>query len=57
MLRVFFMNVGSTNETMSYKDYTCSSWSVAGTLLTIHTETGIRYVPMCNVESFLEVEV
>lgn len=56
MLRVFFKSDKSSALTTNFLDIKMNSWSVSSQLLTIICENGnIRYYPLINVESFMEV--
>jgi hypothetical protein len=57
ILRIFFKSDKNSSATMSYLDVQAKSWSATPILLTVQTaDDTIRYYPLMNVESFMEVQ-
>lgn len=57
IVRIFFKSEKSDTTTMSFLDVKAASWSASPIFLTIVTESGkLRYYPLQNIESFMEVE-
>lgn len=57
MLRIIFKSDKSSNATMNFLDVPYASWSTSSTLLTVVKPDGaLRYYPLLNIESFMEVE-
>lgn len=56
MLRIIFHSDKNSKMTMNYLDLDCVSWSTSGTLLHVIMHDGsVRFYPLMNVESFMEV--
>lgn len=54
-LRVFDHFHSSDSMSVAYLEFECSAWEVTSTLLIIQQPTGIRYLPLMAVKSFMEV--
>lgn len=57
MLRIIFKSDKSSSATMNFLDVPCASWSTgASTLVVVKPDGSVRYYPLLNIESFMEVQ-
>jgi len=54
-IRIFSLNYSSEDNSMAYQDFECTSWEVSAGLLALFGPS-VRYVPLCNIKSFKQVE-
>jgi hypothetical protein len=55
-VRIFFKSDKNSNASMSFLDVEAQSWSASPIFLTIVQNNGtVRYYPLINIESFMEV--
>lgn len=55
-LVVIFKSARRGDASMNYQDYVCTEWSINDNLLVIQNDSGLRYLPLVNIESFIESE-
>ena len=56
IIRIFFKSDKSSSASMSFLDINAQSWSASSIFLTIVQSNGnIRYYPLTNIESFMEL--
>lgn len=54
-LRIIFKSDKSSSATMNFLDVDCESWSTTNLLLAVVQSGSVRYYPLLNIESFMEV--